>query len=182
MARATSPFSSTKAVIAWRSVRRASVDVISSSRAIRPLGWPRELDRLPADGHRVVPEAFELDIGADHGRHAPQRSRARQVDGDELVAETIELAHLAVDPLVVEDGAVGEVLVAGQHRAERIGDGLLDPCGNRPEPRMDVVEIVLKTQLVVLHDGAPSDRPDATRGGVLSCTGPRAPARSPCRG
>ena len=38
MARATSPFSSTKAVIAWCSVRRASVDVISSSRAIDPSG------------------------------------------------------------------------------------------------------------------------------------------------
>ena len=40
VARATSPFSPTKAVIAWCSVRRASIAVISSSRATAPSGGP----------------------------------------------------------------------------------------------------------------------------------------------
>ena len=78
---------------------------------------------------------------------------ARQMDRHELVTEPVQISRTSrLIPLVVENRAVGEVLVTGEHRPE-----VHPRWPSRPgrqslrESRMDVVEVVLETLFVAGH-------------------------------
>ena len=81
-------------------------------------GHVTELHRFARNGHGVVADALEDDIGADHRRYQAQMARARQMNGDEGVTQAVDPAHVPVDRQVrLEDELVDRIgsHAVGQH-------------------------------------------------------------------
>ena len=71
------------------------------------MGRGGQLQGLAADGHGIVADTLQLDIGPDHRGQQAQVSGARQVQRNELVTHRVDLAHHAIDRMVVEDSGGG---------------------------------------------------------------------------
>jgi hypothetical protein len=90
-----------------------------------------EMHRFAGDGHRVVADALQRDVGVNHRRHQTQMPGARQVHADESVAHLVQLAVFRVDPLIAQDGRVGQLVVTAQQGAHRGAEGLVDALGQQ---------------------------------------------------
>ena len=116
--------------------------------AVAPVSSPLELTPLPRTDIRqpLIPAALgrvwlgytpeDATEGAILVAALTDALRSSNIFDDRaLDTVDVELAHLAVDPFVVEDGAVGEILVSGQGVERLPGDISVEPWGDPDSDR-----------------------------------------------
>ena len=120
------------------------------------VGRGGQLQGLAADGHGIVADTLQLDIGPDHRGQQAQVTGARQVQRNELVTHRVDLAHHAIDRMVVEDGRGRQLGIAGLQGMHGVLDCRIDQPGHLRDLGADVCQVLIQTFFVVCHVADPA--------------------------
>jgi hypothetical protein len=109
------------------------------------------MHRLARDGHCVVADALDAEVGMNYRRDQTQVSGARQVHANECVTHLVQGAADRVDPLVAENRGVGKLVVADQEGPRRRVQRVIDALGQEGHLLLDPGHVSLETIFVMTH-------------------------------